>query len=581
MVKNIQYQLEIKKEPYHTQTGMSIPQKAVLKYVDKHQREIIQEYGYFSPEAIYEKIKHKEPLVLDECYVQDFSLSEYRIKNSLKPNELIDIIGFSAKNAFFDSEDKVDFSFARFINGPIRFDGCLFGKSEVTFHASHFIGGDVFFIYVHFLNGNVDFSGVNFGQGAVDFKNTVFEKGDKDFQDAIFEKGNVSFINVEFNEGIASFVNTSFGDGDITFKICRFGKGKIDFHYARFGKGEKSFERTEFGEGNVDFRKVEFNEGKVNFNRSFFGAGNIDFEGSELLDGRFTFKRATFTRGQLNFEITEYRNSELVFDNTNFGMGNIQFRNAKVKSLSFQNCHINHYLDLRVSNSEYIDLSDTIVRDIIDLKPDDSKVHINTINYSGMRLLGRIFLDWRENNIKEMIKSQGATTSKREKADQFRILKENFNVTGQYEDEDAAYVEFKRYEATAILEEAKAKNPWNALHEYPIYLFKWLVFDQIGLYATNPVRVLLSMVVIYLLFTGLYIILPFISSCDIVSSLGDPDKLSHVAIAFYHSVVTFLTIGYGDYYPSGAIRWISGFEGFMGLFLMSYFTVAFVRKILR
>mgnify|MGYP005838757265 CR=1 FL=1 len=36
-----------------------------------------------------------------------------------------------------------------------------------------------------------------------------------------------------------------------------------------------------------------------------------------------------------------------------------------------------------------------------------------------------------------------------------------------------------------------------------------------------------------------------------------------------------------DHYPYGSIRWMSGLEGFVGLFLMSYFTVVFVRKILR
>jgi hypothetical protein len=59
------------------------------------------------------------------------------------------------------------------------------------------------------------------------------------------------------------------------------------------------------------------------------------------------------------------------------------------------------------------------------------------------------------------------------------------------------------------------------------------------------------------------------------------DQLSMVAKSFYHSAVTFLTIGYGDHYPYGMVRWVSAIEGFVGLFLMSYFTVAFVRKILR
>ena len=89
------------------------------------------------------------------------------------------------------------------------------------------------------------------------------------------------------------------------------------------------------------------------------------------------------------------------------------------------------------------------------------------------------------------------------------------------------------------------------------------------------------MIVTYVIFSLIYYVLPFIANTRIVSSLGDPDKLSRIAVAFYHSAITFLTIGYGDYYPSGTIRWISGIEGFIGLFMMSYFTVAFVRKILR
>jgi hypothetical protein len=51
--------------------------------------------------------------------------------------------------------------------------------------------------------------------------------------------------------------------------------------------------------------------------------------------------------------------------------------------------------------------------------------------------------------------------------------------------------------------------------------------------------------------------------------------------AFYYSAITFFTIGYGDYFADGYLKPIAAFEGFSGVFLMSYFTVAFVRKILR
>jgi len=40
-------------------------------------------------------------------------------------------------------------------------------------------------------------------------------------------------------------------------------------------------------------------------------------------------------------------------------------------------------------------------------------------------------------------------------------------------------------------------------------------------------------------------------------------------------------VGYGDCSPVGLFKFLSPIEGFIGVFLMSYFTVAFVRKILR
>jgi len=82
-------------------------------------------------------------------------------------------------------------------------------------------------------------------------------------------------------------------------------------------------------------------------------------------------------------------------------------------------------------------------------------------------------------------------------------------------------------------------------------------------------------------FAFLYLFVPTISDGDIVSSTNGPDQLSNIAKSFYHSAITFFTIGYGDHYPVGHIRWLSAVEGWAGVFFMSYFTVAFVRKILR
>jgi len=105
-----------------------------------------------------------------------------------------------------------------------------------------------------------------------------------------------------------------------------------------------------------------------------------------------------------------------------------------------------------------------------------------------------------------------------------------------------------------------------------------------GKYATDPLRVVLTMVITYVGFSLIYVALGLFGDMQIVSSLFKPDDPAVMSIfprAFYHSAVTFLTIGYGDYYPDGFTRWVSGFEGFVGVFQMSYFAVAFVRKMLR
>ena len=159
-------------------------------------------------------------------------------------------------------------------------------------------------------------------------------------------------------------------------------------------------------------------------------------------------------------------------------------------------------------------------------------------------------------------------------------MKQNFNVTGHYIDEDEAYVMFKRYESLAVLHESIESKKISAIWQYPNYSFKWPVFDKIGLYATSPGRVLLSVVFFWMTFGFIYIIVQLTGLANNFSA-GIPDHISFFAQSFYHSAITFFTIGYGDVYPMGMSRIFSAMEGFMGVFMMSYFTVAFVRKILR
>ena len=114
----------------------------------------------------------------------------------------------------------------------------------------------------------------------------------------------------------------------------------------------------------------------------------------------------------------------------------------------------------------------------------------------------------------------------------------------------------------------------------PAFLFQRVVFDWIGLYATNPFRVLFSIMIVNVIFSFIYTL--FYSANNYLTCM-DPgvDIVEMLFGNLYFSAITFFTVGYGDCSPIGFFKLLSPIEGFIGVFLMSYFTVAFVRKILR
>lgn len=565
-------------------TGFSFPQTAIVTIYDENQNNIFSsDYGYLTTEKIYDLIEQNAEINLDNCYVSNFSITAYRRSRIVHKTSFVELKGFSAKFSFFNSKHQIDFSFIDFGDYNVNFHGAYFSNGLVTFHSSKFGQGTIDFNSSIFRNGHFDFSNTSKISGDVNFKNVLFAKGEKNFQDSDFGTGSKSFSNTDFGGGEIKFINTRFNDGKTSFKLTNFGDGEVDFHFSTFGNGFLSLENAHFGNGMVDFSKVDFGYSKVNFNRARFENGDISFEGAELKKNKFTIKWVDFGSGNINFEKAEMSTVELSFDKASFDKGStsrVSFNRSKFKSLSLRSCHLDDYFDLRVSKCEVIDLSNTVVRDIIDLKTYDYKMEIDILNMAHMRLIGMIDIDWHENNVPELIKRQPNSTNWM-KAEQFRILKENFNKNGRYSDEDKAYIEFKRFEQKAILEERIQANSTSAFWEYPYYWFKVLVFDKIGLYATEPLRVMFSMAVLYLLFSMLYIVLSFTGLGDIVPNMGGHEHLSVYGKAFYFGAITFFTIGYGDYYPIGIFRWISSIEGFVGVFLMSYFTVAFVRKILR
>lgn len=582
MIQNFfNYKVKIKDTPFKTESGKKYDNIAAISLLDENKKEIAYiELGFIDKEEIYKLIDQGKPINLDYCYVENFSLEEYRENRNIEKKSCVKIHQFSAYNTFFDSRIATDFSFAQFDDEYKNFENACFLNGAVSFQSVNFHQGGVNFSYTYFNDGNIDFSNVNFGEGEVNFKNSWFGTGHKNFQDAHFGEGNVLFVNTEFNKGDVTFVNTIFKSNRVSFKVARFGEGKIGFHFARFHCKELVFERTEFGDGKVDFRTTEFADAKVSFNRAVFGNGEKSFEASQHKGGKITLRKSEWGDGNISFEQVEFDNTILYLNNANFGKGNLSFNNSHILKLSLKSCHLDYYVDLRLSKCKSIDLSDTVARDIIDIKPYDFPLEIETINFAGMRLIGRVYLDWLANDVKKLIYTQ-TNSSRREKAEQFRILKENFNNAGQYDDEDKAYVQFKRNESRAVLHEAIKQNKISALWQYPIYAFKMLVFDRMGLYATSPIRVIFSNIVIYFIFAFLYTIIPYFTNTGLSSSEAGQSFWIKFWDSVYYTGITYFTVGYGDILPAGSIRYLADITAFTGVFMMSYFTVAFVRKILR
>lgn len=541
---------------------------------------------FISPEIDFKDSIFNSDVNFGECF---FKADKFIINNSTFKNGLI-------------------FKNAKFSEGEKQFEKIEVSKGEINFNNVDFVGGSVSFqdsklgidrktfIFCRFGNGFVDFTRTNFGGNLVSFEHSIFGDGNLSFRSSNFGTGTVDFRRAEFGDGEKNFIHTNFGDGNVkfvnsifksgkvTFRLADFGEGDVDFHFSHFEKTDLFFDRTKFHNGTLDFRGVDIERGRVNFNHLEFGDGEFIFESFELKKGNFWIKNSVFGKGFFNFENANCENIELSVENVDFGYGSVSFNNSSFKKIKLKNTQLNSYFDLRVKKAEELDLSNAVIKDILDLNPAREGLNVKNLYIQGVRLIGKIYIDWHRSKVKEKIINQNVSYS--EKSDQFRILKENYRNMGLYEYEDLAYVEFKRMESKAKLEDIKKQNFFKQTIKRIIHAFEVLILDKMGQYATNPVRVLISMVIVYFSFSLLYLALQYLfpQNAQILSSLFPQDSplvLSNVSKAFYHSVVTFLTIGYGDYYPSGIVRFLSGVEGFIGLFMMSYFTVAFVRKILR
>ena len=469
----------------------------------------------------------------------------------------------------------------------------------------------VFIGYINFkedLNINIFknafFSGAIF-EGDVNFTRINFD-GDAYFIGTIF-KGKTFFIGVTF-EGSSVFIKTAF-NGDANFTTTTF-NGEADFKSTNF----ESFTHFEFATFNraADFREVTFKMNTVFKQTSFMGIA--DFEDVKFNGHTTKFTRTTFA-GNANYFVVKFKGNadfgetifkhdanfeEATFENDvdfrcKYLFKNLNFSKIKTFSgkkifirlqnkesiISFDRAHLeNTYLDIDLVEGASIDFTDALL----------NNAKINRYQIENYIL---------QEKEKEFSKAKEI----------YLLLKNNFHSIGRYDDESWAFKKekdmdrlsqsFPYYKADLKNKGKKENHPF--LQWIQKGNFKnWIIsafWNMIYGYGERPWNVVKTSVVIIIIFalsfsligigkpeiielkgTGIYQ-----NSGNVVDlaikGFSENSEIRNFPDSLYFSLITFTTLGYGDFRPlEGLGRILAGSEAFLGAIMMALFVYTFARK---
>jgi len=144
----------------------------------------------------------------------------------------------------------------------------------------------------------------------------------------------------------------------------------------------------------------------------------------------------------------------------------------------------------------------------------------------------------------------------------YRTLKKYFLINGRYD--DASWASFKEKTMEKLLLK-KAKN---------IAYLPSVIMDFLCGYGEKPHRIIISSFFVIVVFALLYA-----SMNAIVYSSASGYQMS-IGDYIYYSVITFTTVGYGDFIPKSKLifRGLAASEAFIGTFMIGLFIFTLARK---
>jgi len=416
----------------------------------------------------------------------------------------------------------LDFSFSHFL-GLCEFKGTRF-KKKLQFVAVHFPRKTSF--VRAFFAAEVFFSGAIFGSKS--------------------KEGAVSFISAEFNR-VCNFNRCDFFSNSEFGKV-RFGKEAFfegtQFHVEAHFRGSR-FLRNAFFKG-CNFKVANFNN-VVFEDRCDFSP----FEVKKVPQGVFEF--AFFDRS--------YFEKGGSFDDCIIKEGS--FENASIQNVSFHRVNLDN-VKFAGAQMEQAYLSDAWW-DVPEKRTTWRKL-ADVISVSDPRFV-----------IREELEAEQVPPGEREKKKQallkaestYRRLKHTHTNEGDYTKSGEFYIHEMRMKRKRYSLEKKTEIRawWN--------LFWNLFYNLTCGYGERPKRVVLIALAVIIAFTLLYY------AGSGIGKDGDEDYEPSLKESFYFSVVTFTTLGYGDFSPKPDFQLLATLEAFTGAFTIALFVLVFGRQVMR
>jgi hypothetical protein len=499
---------------------------------------------------------------------------------------------------------RVDFtgsSFAKAVDfGSCRFyDDARFEETE--FHDDARFTSAKFYreagFGLGFFSAGAYFKDVAF-TGATDFSNAHMD-GSTHFSAAVFSESTM-FTGVRFADSVN--FNGINALSDMNFSQCEFNKD-VSFSWYKFGE-EVLFSGSRFSS------LVIFNDGFFSGKCSF---GDVSFDDAVTISGSDFREHLDFSGAVFNENAYLVNNSfrkNVYFGGVTFDGGGRVFIDASLfeadsfftgsyinKEVLFMKSEFGRRTDLTqliLGENGRLNLIECVFNSIVDFSdPEELKGTIFIDKTDFIRKCLLLFQVIRGDNGKFdaliIPKENGDGIDAEMTARNFSSFREIYQRNNELDNELELLYQSRIYERRHRFGwDEQAKWPVNIANRMAAGL-SWLFLDRTSRYFTSWGSVLKTIMITILSFAVLYSLAPLfgelglaIGTVDGISSeIGSvSDFLAYAGENLYFSLITFTTIGYGDLLPTGFLRILAGFEGFLGITLTSVFLVSLAKRVL-